>query len=147
MANNRALTAADVVITITVDGLFDTPTQLQGFAADNIIDTDAIVNAETVIGVDGRLSAAFVHNKVPQKIHLQADSESIDLFDAWYRAQQNNQKIYFASLMITSISTGKTYTATRGVMVKGKAVPDFKKKIEAQEYDLEWESVTVAPAT
>ena len=146
MANLRTLTSADVVLTLVVAGLFDTPTQIQGFTADNVIATEGPVTAETSIGVDGRLSAGFVHNKVPQKIYLQADSESVDFFDTIYRAQQSQQTVFFCSGEITVKATGKSYTMTRGVMVKGKPIPDIKKILSAPEYDFEWESVSPKPA-
>lgn len=145
MANDRTLTSANAIFTLVVPGLFDTPTRIQGFAADNVIDTDAVANAEISLGVDGRLSAAYLHKEVPQKIHLQADSESVDLFDAWYRAQQNAQTVFFASGEITLLATGKSYDLVRGVMVKFKSIPDIKKKLEAQEVDLVWESISPNP--
>ena len=45
MANNRTLTAANAVLMIGVQGLYDTPRRRQGFAADNVTTVDPVTNA------------------------------------------------------------------------------------------------------
>lgn len=46
--NNNTITAADAIITLTVNNLYPSGVQLQGFAADNVYGTDPLVLAETV---------------------------------------------------------------------------------------------------
>ena len=70
MANNRTITAANSVLLLSVASLFDVPQRIQGFSADNITNTDNLNNAETLMGVDGRLSAGWVAVAIPQTITL-----------------------------------------------------------------------------
>ncbi|MEG3386750.1 hypothetical protein V5H41_22315, partial [Salmonella enterica] len=62
--NNNTITAADAIITLTVNNLYPSGVQLQGFAADNVYGTDPLVLAETVRGIDGKLSAGFVYSNI-----------------------------------------------------------------------------------
>jgi hypothetical protein len=128
-----------------VTGVYDTPVQIQGFAADNVFDADPPEIAETHMGIDGRLSAGFIHKEVSMKIHLEADSESTDFFDQWYTASKTNQDVYFAFGNITLVATGKTYNMTRGVLKGPHVIPSAGKTLKAQEYAIVWESVEVAP--
>lgn len=41
--NNNTITAADAIITLTVNNLYPSGVQLQGFAADNVYGTDPLV--------------------------------------------------------------------------------------------------------
>ena len=59
MATNT-ITSADCTFLITIAGLFTSPVQLQGFAADRAFETAAVDVAELVMGVDGNLSAGWV---------------------------------------------------------------------------------------
>ncbi|WP_330547012.1 phage tail fiber protein [Salmonella enterica] len=77
--NNNTITAADAIITLTVNNLYPSGIQLQGFAADNVYGTDPLVLAETVRGIDGKLSAGFVYSNIIQTFHIMPDSPSRDI--------------------------------------------------------------------
>src|ERR1700692_2768327 len=91
------ITAANAVYILSIPNVLLAPTQLQGFAADDIFDTEPLEAAETLMGVDGILSAGFVFVRVPQSITLQADSASNVVFDAWWTQEQANKTKYAAS--------------------------------------------------
>ena len=55
----RTLTAANAIITLSVDEVFDTPFQLQQFQADDMFDTEDAEPVEVRIGVDGFKSSGF----------------------------------------------------------------------------------------
>src|SRR4051812_37923738 len=84
----KSITASNALFFLTIPGVFFTPQQLQGFAADDVFEMEGIQTSEVLMGVDGVLSAGFVFVAVPQSINLQADSDSVLVFDAWYAAEQ-----------------------------------------------------------
>lgn len=145
MANDRTITAANAVLMIGVQGLYDVPRRLQGFAADNITDVDALAIGEGVMGVDGRLSAGYVFNPISQNITVQADSESIDFFENWIQAEAQRREKYiaFGSLLISA--TRKRYTMTRGFLMNVSLVPAVNKTLQARRFTISWEALTSAP--
>lgn len=140
----RTLTDTNSVITLSVADLFNYPVQLQGFAADDITNIDDLQIAETVMGVDGKLSAGYTPNKVAQTIHLQADSTSIDFFDELISATKVAREVYELNGTILIPGTGKSYVLTRGFLVRGKQVPGMKKILQPQTYVIEWQTVSIA---
>ena len=139
----KTLTAANAIIMLSISGLYSVAQQLQGFAAEDVFDADAIDTAETSMGVDGRLSAGLVLNPIKQGFTLQGDSDSIDLFDNWYLAQLAVKDLYWASGSVTLKSIGRKYTMTNGVLQNYKPISDAKKILQPRKFSLVWESVTV----
>ena len=145
MANNRTLTAANAILMIGVQGLYDTPRRLQGFAADNVTTVDPVTNAETSMGIDGRLSAGFVHNPIQQTITLQADSESVDMFEFWTSSQRQRREPYWAFGSILLRATGKRYVMNRGVLTAASLIPAINKTLQPRQFTLMWQDVTPGP--
>ena len=139
-----SLTAANATIMLTVANLFDTPVQLQGFAADDVFDTDTIETAEVSMGVDGNMSAGFVWKEVTQGFSLQADSQSILLFDQWYTAQITNAEVFFANGVILLTAVGKKWSMRKGVLRGYKPIPDAGKILKPQKFNIVWERVIPA---
>ena len=73
-----SISSTNAVITLTVPLLFPVPVQLQGWAADDVYDSDEVEFATTIMSVDGILSGGFVNAMIPWNIAFQADSASID---------------------------------------------------------------------
>jgi hypothetical protein len=138
----RTLTAANAVLTLAVDGLFNTPRLIQGFAVDDVFDTENVQTAETMMGVDGRLSAGWVPQPIVQNITLQADSASIDFFERWYAAQQTAREVYIASGSILLRAVNRQYSLTRGFLTGHVVTPAAKKVLQPRRFTLTWESVT-----
>jgi hypothetical protein len=145
MANNRTLTSANCILMLGVTGLYDTPRRLQGFSADDVTDFDALNTGETSMGVDGRLSAGFVINSVNQNITIQADSESIDIFENWQQAERQRREKYVAFGSIFVPATGRKYAMTRGFLGSVSIVPSVRKTLQPRRFSLTWENVTSAP--
>lgn len=139
-----SLTGANAIITLAVAGIFPAPQQLQGFAADDVFDTDAIESAETVMGVDGKLSAGFVYVPVRQNYSLQADSASIFFFDTWWAQQQATRDIFFASGVTLLTAVGKKWAMSRGVLTSYTPIPATKKLLQPQRFSITWESLLPA---
>ncbi len=141
----KSLTSANSILMLGVVGLFDTPVQIQGFAAEDIFDADAIDAAEFQMGVDGKLSGGWIPNPVNLGITVQADSDSVDFFERWYSAQQSVRELYWATGSIYLRAVGKKFTLTRGGLKNYKPLPDGKKILQPRKFTLTWQSVTPSP--
>jgi hypothetical protein len=139
------LTGANSVIMLSIAGLYPTPVQLQGFATDDVFDTDAVDSAETLMGVDGYLSAGWVATPKKQTYQLQADSPSNRIFDAWAAAQEGIGEVYVATGIIRLPAIGMSYAMTRGFLTSYKPTPAVKKIMQPRQYGITWQSVLPAP--
>lgn len=134
-----SLTAADAVILFSIPGVVPIPQMLQKFMADDIFDTEAIEAAETVMGVDGFLSAGFVYASVKQGYSLQGDSESNAVFDNWYYAEQVTRSKLPASATIILPALGIKYSMQVGYLKTYKPISDLKKIIQGRKHIVEWQ--------
>ena len=140
-----SITSANSIFTLGVSSLFPIGQQLQGYAADDMFDTEQIAAAQAVIGVDGILSAGFVYEMVPQTVTLQADSVSGTIFDALYAASQVLVDVYFLSGSIIMPSLGLQWVLNQGVMTRYSPIPMAKKVLQPRKFGLVWQSVTPQP--
>lgn len=141
----KSLTSANAVLMLSITGLFPIPQQLQGFATDDVTDLADIAPAEGQMGVDGKLSAGFVHVPIVQGIMLQADSDSNDLFDAWFAAQNAAGEVYFANGILRLASVQRSFVLTKGFLSSYKPAPDAKKVLQPRKYSITWEKMVGAP--
>ena len=141
-----SLTAANATILISVPGLFDVPQQLQQFAADEVYSTQSLKSAEVRMGVDGFLSGGFVYVEVVQGYTLQADSDSINIFDTWWASQQVAQDVFTASGLILLPTLGKKWTLRKWFLTDYQPLPEAKKLLEPQKFSITWERVIPALA-
>jgi hypothetical protein len=139
------LTSNNAVIIFSVPGLLPTPTQIQGFSADDIFDNEEIDAVEATIGVDGILSGAVINAAIPQTFTLQADSPSMNFFDSWYWGQRTNKTVYFAQGIVTLTSVGTSWACVQGLLQRFKAFPDAKKKLEPRKFRILWQSTLPTP--
>lgn len=141
-----SITSANATFFLAVASVFPTPLQLQGFATEDVFETEPVEAAEVAMGVDGFMSAGFVFVPVKQTIALQAGSDSNDLFDNWYAAQQVAQELFRASGVLLLPSISKKWQMTNGVLSSYKPIPDAKKKLEPRRFGITWERVSPALA-
>jgi hypothetical protein len=135
-----SITSSNSIFIITVPGLYGSGVKLQGYAADKAFATEALEMAETKMGVDGLLTAGYVPNPVKQKITLQADSPSKDIFSTIMSAMQQARDIYWIQGVITLPATGETFTLSQGVLTSLHPIPDAEKTLAPQEYEITWQS-------
>lgn len=140
----KTLTAANSVLLLAVTGLFDIPVRLQGFSADNVYDTDDVTPTETSMGVDGKLSAGFVPVAVRQGYTLQADSDSIAVFERWYQTQQAAREVYFGQGSIYLPSVERKYIMRKGVLQSYSPLPNAQKTLQPRKFSILWEAVSGA---
>src|SRR5262252_6687153 len=135
-----SITGANVSITLAIPPLFPSGVKLQGFAADDVFDTDAIEINEVVMGVDGIMSAGYVNVMVAQNFALQADSPSIIVFDTWYTSMLAAQDVFFAQGVAILKAVGKKWAMTKGSLTSYKPIPDTKKLLQPQRFRITWQS-------
>jgi hypothetical protein len=140
-----SLTGATAVIQLQIAGLYDQPQQLQGFAADDIFETEAIQNVETLMGTDGYMSAGFVYVPKTMNISLQADSPSNAIFDNWYSIQESQADVYFGNAVVVLRALGQKWNLTRGVLQSYTPIPATKKLIQPRKYGILWNLMSPAP--
>jgi hypothetical protein len=139
------LTAANSIILIGVENLFPIPQQMQGFAADDVMDLDGVEPAEVSMGVDGFMSAGWVPVPRRQMITLQADSASNAFFDAWAAGQEAARELYIANGIIRLPSIGMSFALVRGVLTTYKPAPPVRRILQPRQHGITWGSVTAAP--
>jgi hypothetical protein len=135
------ITSANAKFAIVIPGVYNAPKILQGWGSDDAFATEAVENAEVKMGVDGKLSAGFVFNPIIQNIVLQADSDSIDVFNNWQLAQLAGREVISCSATITISSIGYSYVLTNGYLTQFKPLPDAKKVLQQVQHRLTWEKV------
>lgn len=141
----KTITSANAIITIVIAGLYDSPRQLQGFAADNIYDVPAQDEAETLMGVDGVLSGGFVYNPTEQTFSLQADSDSNKIFEDWVAAQRVAKDVYTAQATTTLPSLKQQFIHTKGFLINWSALPTAARVLQPRRYLVRWERVLPQP--
>jgi hypothetical protein len=141
MAN---ITAANSVFMLSITGLYTTPQQLQGYAMDDVFDVPAVKPVETMMGVDGRLSAGFQNFPFVLSVSLQADSASNLIFENWLAAMQQQLNALQAQATITLPSVGRKYTMTNGYLTDVPPIASAKKVLQPRKYELTFETVTPA---
>jgi hypothetical protein len=139
-----SITSANATLIITIPGVYNSGQQLQGFSAEDIFGMDAIDPAELSMGVDGNLSAAFVFVATKQGIHLQADSASNKIFEAWRAAEVAAVEKLPCSMIVTLPSVKKTAECVTGYMTSYPQISDAKKSLQPRKYEITWNTVTVS---
>lgn len=147
MTTNKTITSANAVFILRIPNLYNAPIQLQGWSSDTAFTLDGIAPSETVMGVDGKLSAGYTPQPIKQRIQIMPDQDSVGVFDQWFEAMKTAGDVFFAEAVITLPSIQKSYTLKRGALTMYKQVPDAKKVLQAQEYEITWESSTPSSAT
>lgn len=140
------ITSANAVIMLTAPGVFDLPYQLQQFAADNIYGTDPIVVGESMMGVDGHLTAGFVNNAVQQAYSLMADSPSNFFFDQIAMREKADQAKYPIRGTILLTSVGSKYTMVRGFLINWQPIADAARVLQPRRHTIQWERVIPNPS-
>jgi hypothetical protein len=78
------LTSANYTLVLVVPDVFPVPQAIQGYSTDDMFGMEAVTGVETLLGVDGRLSAGWIPVEKRMTITLQADSPSVVMFEVWF---------------------------------------------------------------
>lgn len=139
------ITAANSILFLSIEGLYNSPQQLQGFAADDVFDTETISPAETMMGVDGHLSGGFVFNPIRMNVALQADSASNFIFETWKAKQEQIGEIYIANGQVHLPAVKRKYVMIRGFLTSIPPTPAARKVLQSRRYQITWERISAAP--
>ncbi len=138
------ITSANSVFSLTVTTLYLTPQTLQGYMADAAFEQEGVDIAETVLGVDGILSAGWVPQAYTQTISLMPNSPSSVLFETWAATENTLQDKLTANATITLKSTGRKYSLQNGYLTNYKPIPDAGRVLKGRPFRIVWN--TVLPA-
>lgn len=142
---SRSITSADSVYVISSSDFALAAIQIQGYAADAAFATDEAATAEVLLGIDGKMSAGWVPRTYPQTITLQADSPSIDIFDAIVLAQDAGRIIFRLGGVITIPGAHRSYTMSRGVLTSHTVMPGAQRILQPRTFTITWESILPTP--
>lgn len=146
MANPKlTITSANSILSIAVNGLFDTPVILQGFGATAGIATATVNTKEIVMGLDGTMSAGMIFVEHKQTITLMPDSPSGFLFDAWNRAEQQARELFFADGFVVLPGLKLQYAMINGVLSGYTAIADVARVLQARSFEITWQNIFQSP--
>ena len=139
------ITSANSILTLSAASVFAVPTQLQGFAQDDAYSMASVETTENFMGVDGIKSAGYIPQMKELEVTLQADSPSIDFFEAIYAAQEAAQApiILFGALSQPSIS--RSYVLANGTLKGYKPISDAKKVLQSRKFSILFQVALGAP--
>jgi hypothetical protein len=135
------ITSANSVLTLSVSGVYDSPVNIQGYAVDDAFESEAVQQSEVLMGVDGVLSGGKVWVPYKMTVHLQADSPSIEIFDAWRAAQDAQVDVFVANANIVLPSTGMSYSLVNGYLTTATPFPAVKKTLQPVVYEITWQTI------
>jgi hypothetical protein len=135
-----SITSSNSIIIIGVTNLLP-PTQIQGYSADDIFTSEAIDNAETIMGLDGLLSAGYVPAPVTITFQMMANSASISFFEAWFAAEQQAGDKYTGFANITVPGIGRNYTGAKCFLRNYSPLASARKVMEARSFSLQFEKL------
>lgn len=141
----RNITSADASFAISSADFALAATLLSGYAADAAFAMGATQTVESSLGVDGKLSFGWVPRSYEQTITFQADSPSIDLFNALVAAQDASRAVYRVNATISLKGQGKSYVLSNGAVTQHSAMPDATRTLQPQTFTITWESVKEVP--
>ena len=139
------LTSANSVLMLGVANLYNVPIQIQGFATDDAFTAADVETAETMMGVDGKLSAGFTPYPTTIEISLQADSASNLFFDAIINAELVAREKYVMNGSILIPSLGQLFSMTTEFLGKVTKVSAAKKVMQPRKFEIVFQSVVGAP--
>ncbi len=143
------ITSANAIFTLNVPDVFGTsPQTLQGFATDDAFSTQEIEIGETMLGVDGIMSYAYLPYIIHMPIVFQADSLSIpNTMETWIQAETATKQKYKANATIVLPSLSKSYVFYNGVITRLTPTPNAKKYLGPQSYQIDWNYYAPQPYT
>lgn len=141
----RTLTSANSSFALQITGLFPVPVNIKGYATADMFSTAAVDTSQTMMGADGVFSAGWVPKERPFTFHLQGDSESNDIMDAWIAAEENSREKLPANGIVILSGNGRKYAMTRGFLGEHTPMSDAKDVLQPRSYTIKFQSISPAP--
>ncbi len=134
------ITDADAIIILTVDNLYSSGVQLQGFSTDTAWTAGDATIAEARMGVDGKLSAGYTPAPRTITISLEASSPSLEVMRNIISTSQMTKGVFTCAMQVTIPAQGKEYTLSNGVLQTGHDISDGKKVLDPSSFTFIFES-------
>ena len=138
------ITSTNSVFKLSVPSLGINAT-LEGYAADTAFTTDIVEVTENRIGVDGQKSAGYLPVLYDQTVSLQADSNSIQIFDIIYAEMVLTRNAVFLEGVIELPGVSRVYTLTNGTLRNYKPIADVERVLEPIQFQINWGNIVVLP--
>lgn len=139
------LTAANSVLAIQVQNLYNVPQIIAGFATDDAFMSPDVSPSQVEMGVDGRLSGGHVPFPTVLEITLQADSPSMEVFKNILSASTAQREVYIINATVLLPGSEEKYALTRGFMTSASPMAGVKKILQPRKFSITFESCTPAP--
>ncbi len=139
------ITSANAVFKLGIQNLYNTPVTIDGFAVDDAFMVSEVDMAETLMGVDGKLSAGFTPYIVPFEFSIMADSNAGPIMDALIAAEKITKEKYVLNATIMLPSIGLIYAFTTGYLKNGSLMPAAKKVLQSRKFSIDVQDMTPAP--
>lgn len=137
------ITSADATIVLAAAGLFS-GTEIQGWTADDIFDVADVTTAETIMGLDGVLSFAWIPVSKTLTFSLMAGSLSLPFLDIWIDTEETLKRKFTASGVITLPAVGKVYSPSGGCLKSYTPISAAKKYLQPRKFVFEFQSLNPA---
>lgn len=141
MATLKSITSANSSFTLTIPGLYPAPQKLEGFAVDDMFAFDGVSTVETKMGADGKFSAGWKPTPRAVTINLQADSNSIALFEYWANAMEAAREVYACTGSVIIPGIKKSYTMSQGYLTNFSPMAGAKGTLDSQQFTITFASV------
>jgi hypothetical protein len=125
-----SITSANASIQLTIPGVYSSGILLDGFAVNDILDTEAQTLVEGRVGADGETVAGYVFNLNKFRMMFQANSPSIPVFYNWKAAQDGDVDVIAGSMTIIAPSLGLDVDLTDVYCESLPFLPPLKKVAE-----------------
>lgn len=136
------ITSANAKVFLTVENLFPSGIELQGFSADSSFTQDDVTVAETHMGVDGKLTAGYTPNPIVITINLDAGSDSYNQLCTIHDTCRLNMTVLQCEMQITIPALKKEIFLKKGVMTSGHPVPNGERILGNTTWQFTFESFT-----
>lgn len=136
----KTITSANSIFTLSVEGLY-AGVRIQGYSAEMAFDMEPQQIAETQVGVDDHMSAGYVPHILPMNIQLQADSDSIEIFDTTYLYMKSRREIVWLTGTIEVPSTHQSYAMGEGIMVNYQPISNHARVQAPKRFTINWHNV------
>lgn len=141
----RLITSADSVFILASSDFALANFQVEGYAADAAWAFDNVDTAETVLGVDGKLSAGWVPRAHPMTITLQPDSPSLPIFAGIVGAQDAARTVFRLQGVLTLPGNQFSHSLNRGVLTSVTPIATGQRILQPMTFQIMWESKTSIP--
>jgi hypothetical protein len=140
-----SITAANASMYLTSSVSFPAPQKVEQWATDEAFAATAVKLAEIYMGVDGKKSSGYTPYLVPLKLSLQADSDSMSIFDTLIGTQAALRVDEVIDITLTIPAIAMQFVFTNGTMETVQILPDAGKVLKKRDFELKFESFAAQP--